>query len=85
LWQSQIGARPQGKTCDAIMGLLDEGKEIKRVQRCPSSGRRHAAPNKCCELCVGARTNNALAELTFSGFVQRGFYALRESAPSTSR
>ena len=24
----EIGARPQGKTCDAIMGILDEGKEI---------------------------------------------------------
>jgi ferritin-like metal-binding protein YciE len=24
----QIGEKPQGKTCDAIMGLLDEGKEI---------------------------------------------------------
>ena len=23
-----IEARPQGKTCDAIMGILDEGKEI---------------------------------------------------------
>ncbi|MVT71034.1 DUF892 family protein [Bradyrhizobium pachyrhizi] len=23
-----INARPQGKTCDAIMGILDEGKEI---------------------------------------------------------
>ena len=25
---AEIGARPQGKTCDAIMGILDEGKEI---------------------------------------------------------
>jgi ferritin-like metal-binding protein YciE len=24
----EIGARAQGKTCDAIMGILDEGKEI---------------------------------------------------------
>ena len=24
----EIDARPQGKTCDAIMGILDEGKEI---------------------------------------------------------
>jgi ferritin-like metal-binding protein YciE len=24
----EIGAKPQGKTCDAIMGLLEEGKEI---------------------------------------------------------
>jgi ferritin-like metal-binding protein YciE len=24
----EIGARPQGKTCDAIMGILEEGKEI---------------------------------------------------------
>jgi ferritin-like metal-binding protein YciE len=24
----EIEARPQGKTCDAIMGILDEGKEI---------------------------------------------------------
>ena len=24
----EINARPQGKTCDAIMGLLEEGKEI---------------------------------------------------------
>jgi ferritin-like metal-binding protein YciE len=24
----EIGAKPQGKTCDAIMGILDEGKEI---------------------------------------------------------
>jgi ferritin-like metal-binding protein YciE len=24
----EINARPQGKTCDAIMGILDEGKEI---------------------------------------------------------
>ena len=25
---SEIGEKPQGKTCDAIMGILDEGKEI---------------------------------------------------------
>jgi ferritin-like metal-binding protein YciE len=25
---AEIGEKPQGKTCDAIMGLLDEGKEI---------------------------------------------------------
>jgi ferritin-like metal-binding protein YciE len=25
---AEIGAKPQGKTCDAIMGILDEGKEI---------------------------------------------------------
>jgi ferritin-like metal-binding protein YciE len=25
---ADIGAKPQGKTCDAIMGILDEGKEI---------------------------------------------------------
>src|ERR1700709_265226 len=24
----EIGEKPQGKTCDAIMGILDEGKEI---------------------------------------------------------
>jgi ferritin-like metal-binding protein YciE len=24
----EINARPQGKTCDAIMGIIDEGKEI---------------------------------------------------------
>jgi ferritin-like metal-binding protein YciE len=24
----EIEARPQGKTCDAIMGILDEGKEV---------------------------------------------------------
>ena len=24
----EIGARPQGKTCDAIMGILDEGRDI---------------------------------------------------------
>lgn len=24
----EIGQRPRGKTCDAIMGILDEGKEI---------------------------------------------------------
>jgi len=24
----EIGAKPQGKTCDAIMGILEEGKEI---------------------------------------------------------
>ena len=26
----EIGAKPQGKTCEAIMGLLDEGKEIMK-------------------------------------------------------
>ena len=25
---AEIGEKPQGKTCDAIMGILDEGKEI---------------------------------------------------------
>jgi ferritin-like metal-binding protein YciE len=25
---AEIEARPQGKTCDAIMGIIDEGKEI---------------------------------------------------------
>lgn len=25
---ADIGEKPQGKTCDAIMGILDEGKEI---------------------------------------------------------
>jgi ferritin-like metal-binding protein YciE len=25
---AELGAKPQGKTCDAIMGLLEEGKEI---------------------------------------------------------
>jgi ferritin-like metal-binding protein YciE len=25
---AEIDAKPQGKTCDAIMGILDEGKEI---------------------------------------------------------
>src|SRR6185503_5567917 len=25
----EIGEKPQGKTCDAIMGILDEGAEIR--------------------------------------------------------
>jgi ferritin-like metal-binding protein YciE len=25
---AEIGEKPQGKTCDAIMGILDEGKEV---------------------------------------------------------
>jgi len=25
---AEIGAKPQGKTCDAIMGIIEEGKEI---------------------------------------------------------
>lgn len=40
-----IDARPQGKTCDAIMGILDEGKEIMSEYarcrpscRCPGGG-----------------------------------------------
>jgi ferritin-like metal-binding protein YciE len=33
----EIGARRQGKTCDAIMGILEEGKEImSKYKRAPA-------------------------------------------------
>jgi len=53
---SAIDAKPQGKTCDAILGIVEEGQEIMKEYK--------GLPRLGCRPCCGSSSGGTLRNLT---------------------